>query len=237
MPDLRRRLDPEARYGLRFTLFAVAFLLVAVPFGVLLAEVRREGPLTRVDTRVADRLYEWAHDSPTLVRALKVVTNLGSTWWLTILVAVAAVVLLRAGRRRTTIFLVFTSITTGLLIRILKALVGRDRPSLLDPVATAAGKSFPSGHAMGATAVYGALLVAFAPRMSPRARRVAVMSWFVLVASICFTRLALGVHYITDVLAGFVLGCAWLALSVAAFRVWQHEEAVEAASEVVEPER
>jgi undecaprenyl-diphosphatase len=235
MVDLRRRLDPEARYGLRFTLFAVGFLLVAVPFGALLVEVRREGPLTRLDTRVANRLYEWVHDSPTVVRVLKAVTNLGSTWWLAILVVIAIIVLLRAGRRRTTVFLVSTSITTGLLIRVLKALVGRDRPSLLEPIATAAGKSFPSGHAMGATAVYGALLVAFAPRLSARGRRFAVLGYVVLVAAICFTRLALGVHYVTDVVAGFVLGCAWLALAVAAFRVWQYEEAVEAASEPVDP--
>jgi undecaprenyl-diphosphatase len=227
MLDLRRRLDPDARFGLRFTLCAIAFLLVAVPFGLLLADVRREGALTRLDTRVADRLHEWVQDSPGLVTALKVVTNFGSTWWLTLLVVIAAVALLRQGRRRTALFLVFTSITTGLLIRLLKALVGRDRPSLLDPVASAAGESFPSGHAMGATAVYGALLVVFAPRMSPGQRRVALASYLVLVASICFTRLALGVHYITDVVAGFVLGCAWLALSVAAFRVWQQDTAAE----------
>ena len=233
--DLRRRLDPEARYGLRFTLFAVAFLLVVVPFGVLLAEVTREGPLTRVDTSAANNLYEWVHDSPGLVRALKVVTTLGSTWFLTVLVVIASVVLLRAGRRRTTVFLISTSITTGLLIRLVKALVSRDRPSLIEPVATAAGKSFPSGHSMGATAVYGALLVVFAPRLSRRGRRFAVGGYLVLVAAIAFTRLALGVHYITDVLAGFVLGCAWLALAVAAFRVWQQEEAVEAAVEASDP--
>ncbi|MEY2476849.1 MAG: hypothetical protein QOG87_2164 [Actinomycetota bacterium] len=227
MADLRRRLDPDARFGLRFSLFAVAFLLVAVPFGLLLADVRREGPLTRLDTNVADHLHTWVRDSPGLVTALEVVTNLGSTWWLTLLVIVAAVVLLREGRHRTAVFLVATSVSTGLLIRLIKALVGRDRPSWLEPVATAAGKSFPSGHAMGATAVYGALLVVFAPRMSPRVRRVAIVSYLVLVASICFTRLALGVHYITDVVAGIVLGCAWLAVAVAAFRVWQQDEAAE----------
>lgn len=227
--DLQRRLDPEARYGLRFTLFALAFLLVVVPFGLLLAEVTREGPLTRVDTSAANNLYEWVHDSPGLVDALEVVTALGSTLFLTLLVVIAVVVLLRAGRRRTAVFLVSTSITAGLLIRLVKALVNRDRPSLLEPVATAAGKSFPSGHAMGATAVYGALLVVFAPRMTPRGRRWAVVGYLVLVAAIAFTRLALGVHYITDVVAGFVLGLAWLALAVAAFRVWQQEEAVEAA--------
>jgi undecaprenyl-diphosphatase len=237
MVDLRRRLDPEDRFGLRFTLFAVAFLLAAVPFGLLLAEVRREGPLTRLDTSVADSLHEWVRDAPGLVTALKVVTNLGSTWWLTVLVVIAAVVLVRAGRRRAMVFLVATSITTGLLIRLLKALVGRDRPSFLEPLSTASGKSFPSGHAMGATAVYGALLVVFLTRVAPGARRVAIACYLVLVAAICFTRLALGVHYITDVVAGFVLGCAWLALSVAAFRVWQQEEAVEAAAEEVEPER
>jgi undecaprenyl-diphosphatase len=233
--DLRRRLDPEARYGLRFSLFALAFLLVVVPFGLLLAEVTREGPLTRVDTSAANNLYEWVHDSPGLVRVLKVVTALGSTLFLTTLVVVAAVALLRAGRRRTTVFLISTSIATGLLIRLVKSLVSRDRPSLVEPVATAAGKSFPSGHARGATAVYGALLIAFAPRLSPRGRRIAVAGYLVLVAAIAFTRLALGVHYITDVVAGFVLGCAWLALAVAAFRVWQQEEAIEAVSDAVDP--
>jgi undecaprenyl-diphosphatase len=231
MVDLRRRLDPDARFGLRFTLCAVAFLLVAVPFGLLLADVRREGALTRVDTNVADHLHDWVRDSPWLVTTLEVITNLGSTWWLTLLVIIAAVVLQREGRHGTAVFLVVTSLSTGLLIRLSKALVGRDRPDFLEPVTTASGKSFPSGHAMGATAVYGALLVVFAPRMSPRGRAVAVAGYFVLVVSVCFTRLALGVHYITDVVAGFVLGCAWLALSVAAFRVWQHEEAAEDAVE------
>jgi undecaprenyl-diphosphatase len=228
---LRRRLDPDARFGLRLTLLAIALLLVAVPFGLLLEQVTGHGPLTRVDTSAANHLHQWVRRSPGFVSFLKVVTTLGSSWWLTIVVAAASWFLLRAGRRRAALFLVATSITDGLLIRLVKALVSRPRPSLLLPVATATGKSFPSGHAMGATAVYGAVLIVFADRLSRRARRLAVAGWLVLVVSVAFTRLALGVHYITDVLAGFVLGCAWLALATAAFRVWRQEAVTEATVE------
>jgi undecaprenyl-diphosphatase len=232
MSGLRQRLDPEARFGLRFSLLAAALLLVAVPFGLLLEQVTRDGPLTRVDTSAANHLHDWVRGWPALVSALEVVTTLGTFWWLSLVVIGASVVLLRAGRRRAVVFLVAASITDELLIRLVKALVGRPRPSLLAPVATATGKSFPSGHTMGATVVYGAVLVLFATRRSPQVRGLAVAAWLVLVASIAFTRLALGVHYITDVVAGFVLGCAWLALATAAFRVWQREEAAEGGEEV-----
>jgi undecaprenyl-diphosphatase len=229
MSGLRPRLDPEARFGLRFSLLAGAVLLVAVPFGLLLEQVTRDGPLTRVDTSAANHLHQWLRGSPALVSALEVVTTLGSFWWLSLVVIAASVALLRVGRRRAVVFLVAASITDELLIRVVKALVGRPRPSLLAPVATATGKRFPSGHTMGATVVYGAVVLLFAARRSPRVRRLAVVAWLVLVGSIAFTRLALGVHYITDVLAGFVLGCAWLALATAAFRVWQQEETAEEA--------
>jgi undecaprenyl-diphosphatase len=225
---MRRRLDPEARFGLRFTLLAVAVLLVAVPFGLLLVQVTTKGTLTRWDTSAANHLHSWVRESPGLVSVLRFVTRLGAGGWLSIVVAAVSVVLLRAGRQRATLFLIATSVVDGLLIRVVKVLVARPRPSLVAPVATASGKSFPSGHTMGATVIYGAVLIVLLPWLSRRSRRLAIAGWLVLVASIGFTRLALGVHYITDVLAGFVLGCAWLALATAAFRMWVVEERREA---------
>lgn len=224
---LRRRLDPDERFGLRFTLIAVAVLLVAVPFGILLEEVTSEGPFTRWDTSAANHLHDWVAVRPWAVNVLRVVTTLGATWWLSLLVAAAAVHLLRAGRVRATVFLVATSITGGLLVRLVKFWVSRPRPSLIAPVATASGESFPSGHAMGSTIVYGALLVVLASRLPPRWRGAVVAAAAVLVAAIGFSRLALGVHYISDVLAGFALGLAWLAASAAAFRLWQVERVAE----------
>lgn len=223
MSRLRRRFDPEERYGLRFTLLAFAVLLVAVPFGLLLVEVTREGPLTRVDTSAANHLRHWVGEAEWRVDVLRVVTRLGSTVWLTLLVVVGALVLRARGRVRAMVFLVATSAAGSALNLTVKYLVSRPRPSLEEPVATAVGNSFPSGHAMGSTVVYGALLVVFATRLPSVRRRWTVLGAAVLVAAIGFSRLALGVHYITDVLAGFALGLAWLAASTAVFRLWQEE--------------
>jgi len=138
-------------------------------------------------------------------------------------VAVAAVVLLRRHRARLALFLVVTTAVGGLLDTAVKVAVSRSRPSLVDPVATAAGKSFPSGHAMSSTVVYGALLLVFLPYVARRWRPAVVAGAVVVVLAVGFTRLALGVHYISDVLGGYVLGLAWLAASTAAFSIWRVE--------------
>lgn len=224
MPEpVRRRLDPEDRYGLRLTLLAVALVLVAVPFGVLLDQVVRSGPLVRADTAAANDLHGWVRGSPGAVRALQVVSFLGSPPWLTIIVVAAVVFTLRHRRVRLAVFLVATTVAGGLIDTAVKIAVDRDRPSLEAPVATAHGQSFPSGHAMSSTVAYGALLLVLLPAVPARARRPVMAFAAVLVLAIGFTRLALGVHYITDVLGGYVLGLAWLAASTAAFSVWRVE--------------
>lgn len=220
---LRRRLDPAERFGLRFTLFAVAFLLVAVPFGLLLEQVVNDGTLTRFDTSAANNLHDSVRRSPLTVDVLRAVTFLGSTVWLTSVVAVATGFLLHRTRRRLAVYLVTTTAAGAVLNYAVKLAVSRPRPSLIDPVATASGKSFPSGHSMGSTVVYGALLLVFLPALGRRTRVGAVVGAAALVIAIGFTRLALGVHYITDVLGGFVLGLAWLTGTTAAFSIWRIE--------------
>ncbi|MDQ4070714.1 MAG: phosphatase PAP2 family protein [Actinomycetota bacterium] len=222
---LRRRLDPDSRYGLRLTLFAVAFLLVAVPFGLLLDQVQRSGWMIGLDTSAARHLPDWARQSDGLVRALKIVTFFGSPLWFYLIVTPAVLWVWRRGHPRLAVFLVVTALAGGLLGTVVKEAVGRPRPSLVEPVATASGKSFPSGHAMSSTVAYGALLLVFLPAVGRRYRPVVVAGTVVLVAAIGFSRLALGVHYITDVLGGYVLGLAWLAASTAAFRTWRVDRA------------
>lgn len=220
---VRRRLDPEGRYGLRITLFAVGFLLVAVPFGFLLDQVKRNGALIRLDTSAARNLHDWVRGSPNVVRGLKVLTFFGSPPWFYLIVIPAALWVWRRGYARLGVFLLVTTLGGGLLDTIVKVLVNRDRPSLVDPVATAHGQSFPSGHSMSSTIVYGALLLVFIPIIGRRYRPALVGAAVVLVLAIGFSRLALGVHFVTDVLGGYVLGLAWLAASTAAFSTWRVE--------------
>ncbi len=218
-----RRLDPEERYGLRLTLFALAFLVVAIPFGLLLEQVVRNGWLVRVDTSAARNLHGWVRRSPGAVRALKMISLLGEPVLFYVIVAIAALWVWRHHGTRLALFLVVTTALGGLLDTSVKLAVNRSRPSLVDPVATAMGKSFPSGHAMGSTVVYGALLLVFLPLIPRRRRLVVVMAAVMVVLAIGFSRLALGVHYISDVLGGYVLGLAWLTASAAAFSIWRVE--------------
>jgi undecaprenyl-diphosphatase len=236
---VRRRLDPEARYGLRLTLLGLALVLVAAPFSTLLFQVLAKGPLTRFDGSLADRLNDFAHSSPALVHALELLSWLGRPAWLAVVVGVAAGVAWRRGRHRLTAFLVLTAIGGGLVDSLVKMLVDRPRPVVDHPIATAFGKSFPSGHAMSSLVCYGAVLLAFLPAMRPRMRTLAVAATALLVLAIGSSRLLLGVHFLSDVLGGYVLGLAWLAGAVAAFEIWRVEEGrrpAEPLSEGVEPE-
>lgn len=226
---VRTRLDPAERYGLRLTLVAVALLVVAVPFAYLTFEVLGAGPLTRLDARIANDLNAWAHDRPNFLRFLEAVSLLAKPITLWIIVGVAVGWLWRLGRHRICIFLVITSLGGGLIDTLVKAAVDRPRPVVDHPIATAYGKSFPSGHSMGATVCYGALLVAFWSIISPRWRGRALAATVVLVLAVGSSRLFLGVHFLTDVIGGYLLGLAWLAGSVAAFETWRHDRAEEAA--------
>lgn len=220
---MRGRLDPDQRYGLRLTLFAVAFLLIAVPFGWLLSQVGGDGLLVQADTAAARNLHDWVRKSPGLVVQLKILTSLGSPAWFWLLVTPAVVYTWRRHHPRLAVFLAITTLGGGLLDTAVKMAVDRPRPSLVDPVATAHGQSFPSGHSMSSTVVYGALLLVFLPLVARRLRPALIAAVALLVAAIGFSRLALGVHYISDVVGGFVLGLAWLAGSVAAFSTWRVE--------------
>lgn len=224
LPDaLARRFDPAQRFGLRLTLFAFALLLVAVPFTVLTVQVLSEGPLVRADRSVAERLHTYAVGSPNLVSLLQALSFLGKPIWLWFLVGLALFVLLRRHRRRLALFLVTTSLGGGLVDTVLKLAVNRPRPDLENPVAHAFGKSFPSGHAMTSLVVYGALVLVFLPVVPRRRRWLVVAGVATLVLAIGLSRLALGVHFVSDVLAGWVMGAAWLAASVAAFSIWREE--------------
>lgn len=218
-----RRLDPAQRYGLRLTLFVIAMLLVAVPFGLLLREVTTDGPLTELDTVAANELHEEVRDSPRLVTLLQAISFLGSPIWFYLVIPAAAIYMWKRDHRRLALFLVVTTLLGGLIDTIVKEAVARPRPSLVEPVATAHGKSFPSGHSMTAAVAYGALLLVFLPEIPRRWRFPLVAAAVVLVLAIGGTRLALGVHYITDVVGGFVLGLAWLFASTAAFSIWKVE--------------
>lgn len=203
---------------LGFSTLAVAAFLQSVAMFALLAQAYAAGyPIVQVDARLANALH--ANVVPSATTAFTAVTALGSTLVLGLVAGAAAVYLVRHRRGRDVALLGVTLVGAQLLTWILKTIFERPRPSFDDPVATASWFSFPSGHALSSIAVYGALAYVFvAGARSPRARAV-LASVALLVAAIGFSRLYLGVHYLTDVLAGYSAGLAWLLLAIGALHV------------------
>ncbi|MFI5953860.1 phosphatase PAP2 family protein [Cryptosporangium sp. NPDC051539] len=188
----------------------------AVLFGALLVLVRlRWGPLAALDRWGLARTHAYAVDHPAFVLVMKALSRVGSApyYW----VLVVGLVVWSAWRRAggDAVFAVLAVGGGELLNLAAKSLVDRVRPVWPDPVATAGGLSFPSGHAQGAMVGYGVLVILLAPALGTRWRRLLVAAAAMMVLAIGFSRVALGVHYPTDVVGGYLLGATWLAALLA----------------------
>jgi membrane-associated phospholipid phosphatase len=178
---------------------------------LMLAEEMADGALVSVDGTVVTWLHAHATDVATAVMAA--LTRLGGTHvLLSVTLVTAAALLLR--RRVAHAALMGAALVGGEALNwALKAAFERPRPSFTDPLATAAGFSFPSGHAMVSLTVYGALAFVIAATVGSRRAQLRVLVCAaVLVLTIGFSRVYLGVHYATDVIAAYSAGLAWLML-------------------------
>ncbi len=217
------RLGPLARYEVRVLLFALALAIVGIPFGLLLHQVATHGPLTGFDEDGARWLNDRLYDEALIIRILQLVSFLGKPIFLLFAVGLPGLWVLRHGGRKLAVFLAVTCLGGGVVDTIVKVAVGRPRPRVDEPITVAFGNSFPSGHSMQAVVCYGALLLVFLPMLHGRARTAAIAATATLILAIGFSRLTLGVHFVSDVLGGYALGAAWLIASVAAFEIWREE--------------
>ncbi|MFD8201019.1 phosphatase PAP2 family protein [Streptomyces sp. NPDC003470] len=191
---------------------------------VLLVLVAAEWrPLTGLDADIARTTHRWAVDETGVTRVMRVLTDwVWDPWTMRLLCALVVVWLWwRRGDRRTAVWLAVTCALGSLLQQVLKAAVDRPRPVWPDPVDSAHYAAFPSGHAMTATFVCGLLVWLLhhygAP---PGPRRTALTAAVVSVAGVGVTRVWLGVHWTTDVVAGWLLGALVVALAVLAHGRW-----------------
>ncbi len=209
---------PERRLAGRLLLGAGLAGVVAVPaLGLLILVEGRYPRLEELDRGVADSLNAWAlqHDGAVALLTFLQAALGPSTFRL--LVLVVALALWRAGSRRLAVWAAVTTIFGAVLAVLLKQLVHRARPSFPDPVAAAGSFSFPSGHAV-ASFLGAAVLLLIALPVLGRAGRAAAWTLAVgVVLVIGLDRIALGVHFVSDVLAGWFVAAAVLVGTTTAF--------------------
>jgi len=157
----------------------------------------------------------WFHErlTPAFVTVLHAFTEFGSAEWIGI-VLFALVLFFTWKRWWPSLVTLMVAVPGGMLLNEwLKLLVHRDRPFIDGPFVDWSGYSFASGHTIGATLLYGQLLLFLLPSLKARHSRVLCISCAVsLVVLVGFSRIALGAHFLTDVLAAIIFGIIWLTL-------------------------
>ncbi len=136
--------------------------------------------------------------------------------------AVLAVVLARRGQGRLALYVVAARVGALVLSQGLKLAVDRVRPVFDVPVATALGGSFPSGHALGSSVFWTTTAVLLVPHL--RRPRLLLVTAVAVAVIVSVSRVLLGVHYLSDVVGGLLLGLGWAALCTAIFTAWRAEQ-------------
>jgi undecaprenyl-diphosphatase len=204
-----RRLTPGQYLGLHLTAGLVAAAGCLWLFGGLAEDLLTGDPIVRFDRSTAAYLHSIA--TPPLTTLFLVVTALGSLETVALLGVIVAAVL--AWRRRWLYLGTWITAVAGsaALNHLLKGLFARPRPFFEHPLLVETSYSFPSGHAMESFVLYGMLAYfAVLALESWRARTAVVFGAALLVLLIGFSRMYLGVHYFSDVVAGYAAGGVWL---------------------------
>ncbi|MBA3652697.1 MAG: bifunctional DedA family/phosphatase PAP2 family protein [Actinobacteria bacterium] len=212
------RLRPGNALGLALTVQLAVLGVVGWVFGSLLQDVLGGDDATRIDRPVV--YYLAKHRASWLTTAMRDVSWLGSTVVLVPLVVVVGVAAHRRTRRWTTAAHLALSLGGAVaLYDLIKPLVGRPRPHVGHLVSTATGYAFPSGHATQTVAVAVTIAMLGSRRTDSWPLKVSIWSAAALVSlAVGFSRIYLGVHWPTDVLAGYALGGLWAAVCALAIR-------------------
>ena len=212
---LRARLSPEGYLGLHLTIGALVLMVSALFFGLIAEDVATADQITIVDVQVS----QWFHAraTPLLTKSVLFFTNLHSTLGIIGFSLLLASYWARTKAWDWLLTLVLT-VPVGMLLNVLlKNIFQRVRPVFDVPLLSLNTYSFPSGHAAAATLFYGVLAAWLISRVTAwRWRALIALAAALLVALVGLSRIYLGVHYLSDVLAAMAASSCWLAFSLTA---------------------
>lgn len=230
----------DERFGLRLAVGLVGTVFAGTGFALLLVLVRAGWPpLRSLDVATAHAFRRIDDSHPDLVRAAETISRVFDPNVFRVALTLVAVVYLVRGERRHAAWLLVTVFGGAGLGLAVKLIVGRARPVLANPVSAAPGWSFPSGHALGASIGCCLLLLLGLRFLSRRGRVAAVGAAVLVVCAVALARVVLGVHFVSDVVGGALLGICWVSVTTWAYAAWRREtgQPVEHAADVGVTER
>ena len=206
------RLSPGGYLGLHFTISLCILFIVAASFLALADEVGEQDWLVQFDHAFSTSLHE--HSTLPTVSIFRFISHLGDASTLTSIGLLVLVGLVITRHWQLLCVWVIAVLGVGFLNVSLKSIFQRVRPQLPDPWIVEPGWSFPSGHAMGSLVVYGMLAYFVILIVTNRTLRYCIIVLATtLVVIIGFSRIYLGVHYFSDIAAGYCAATFWLVLS------------------------
>jgi len=199
----------------------IVFTLMTLALREISGDIINQEPLTSADAQLSTWLH--ARGSPFLTRAMLVITSLGATVTVTLISLVLGFYFLWRRRFFWLAALVSSVLGGALLNRLLKYVFQRPRPHFDDSILKLTSYSFPSGHTMMATVLYGVLAAYLLSKTENLGMRLMViLSASMLIALVGFSRIYLGAHYLSDVLGAMAEGLAWLSVCLTAmYSVWR----------------
>ena len=218
---LQARLSRESFLGLHFTLGILVLSVATWLFADLAEDIATGDPLTLTDARFSNWLH--AHATHSLTTVMLLITNLHSTLGVAVMTLAVSIYLWHR-RLRHWVFTLQLTVYGGMILNFwLKGVFQRARPHFDDPLLTLTSYSFPSGHTMMATVFYGTVSAIVISRVRDwRWRVLSIIVALFLIALVGFSRIYLGVHYLSDVLGAMAEGAAWLALCLTAIGTTRH---------------
>ncbi|SIS47500.1 phosphatase PAP2 family protein [Salimicrobium flavidum] len=158
---------------------------------------------------------------PWMSETMGYITEAGSVWFLTLLslIVIAYLLFISDKSKWITLFFAINMLGISALTKGLKLSFERQRPEVIEAY-DGVGYSFPSGHATGAIAFYGFMIYLMTvSRFSPKTKWIVNILLGLFGVTVAVSRIFVGVHYFTDVLAGIALSTAWLLVSIAALEI------------------
>lgn len=194
-------------------------LLALIPFLIITVIITfNMNVIQHIDNRVTLSIISWR--SPMLSSFFSAVTVLANPIGITVTVLILSVVAYALTKKfHLTLWLILTNVIGSLVLNpLVKSIVQRSRPDEELRLVQESTFSFPSGHAFASMVAFGCVIVLLLLFLrSGTLQRVLVILSFVTILFIGFSRIFLGVHYLSDVIAGFSLGLFWLLLSLSIF--------------------